>query len=82
IARRGADRLAALVRAAAEPMSFPNVSLSGGLFDDPPFRARVSRRVLELVQGAQIVDARYEPAVGALLLAYREAGRAIPELSE
>ncbi|HEY1881467.1 MAG TPA: BadF/BadG/BcrA/BcrD ATPase family protein [Candidatus Cybelea sp.] len=82
IARRGADRLAGLIRTAAEPIARPNISLLGGLFADPPFRERVSRRVLELVPAARIVDPRYEPALGALLLAYREIGRPIPELSE
>jgi N-acetylglucosamine kinase len=82
IERRGADRLAALIRTAAEPMRSPKVSLLGGVFAHPPFRARVARRVLELVPGARIVDPRYDPAAGALLLAYREIGRAIPELSE
>lgn len=81
IERRGADRLAALVRTAAETMRSPRVSLLGGLFAHEPFRERVARRVLELVPGARIVDPRYDPALGALLLAYRETGRAIPELS-
>ncbi|MFY9631843.1 MAG: BadF/BadG/BcrA/BcrD ATPase family protein [Candidatus Cybelea sp.] len=82
IARRGADRLAALIRTAAEPMRSPKLSLLGGLFAHQPFRARVARRVLELVPDARIVDPRYDPAAGALLLAYREIGAAIPELSE
>ena len=59
-------------------MRSPKVSLLGGLFAHQPFRARVARRVLELVPDARIVEPRYDPAAGALLLAYREIGRGDP----
>jgi N-acetylglucosamine kinase len=82
IALRGADRLARLIHAAAAPMRSPRIALLGGFFADEPFRARVAARAGELLPGAQIVEPRYDAAAGALLLAYREIGRAAPELSE
>lgn len=80
-AARGAERLAELVRAAAATLSLPKVSLLGGLFADQLFRADVIRAIRSLVAAAQIVEPKYEAAAGALLLAYREIGAAVPELS-
>jgi glucosamine kinase len=75
IADAGAGRLAALTRRAIEAGALPaTVALTGGTFADPGFRERVSARIREAVPGVQIVPPRYEPAAGALLLAYRELG--------
>jgi N-acetylglucosamine kinase-like BadF-type ATPase len=77
----GADRLAALARRALAPMRSKNVALSGGLFADAGFYERVSGAILTAVPGAQIRRAKYDPAAGALLLAYRECEMPIAELS-
>jgi glucosamine kinase len=74
IADAGAGRLAALVHRAIEAGAPATDALIGGAFADHGFRERVSTRILEAVPGAQIVRPRYEPAAGALLLAYRELG--------
>jgi glucosamine kinase len=81
IAERGADRLAALAARAMAFAAAPKVALIGGLFGDALLRAYLQRRIAELAPGAQVVEPRYEPAAGALLLAYRELGLAAPELS-
>jgi glucosamine kinase len=80
IAYRGAERLAVLVRAAVDAGAAPRVSFAGGVFADPGFRERVRAGVLQKLPSAQIVEARYEPAYGALLLAYRELGICMTEL--
>lgn len=74
IADEGADRLVALVRRAIRAGAPGRVALIGGTFADTGFRDRVSAGIREAVAGAQIVQARHQPAEGALLLAYRELG--------
>jgi glucosamine kinase len=74
IADAGAGRLAALAHRAIEAGAPATVALIGGTFADTGFRERVSARIRETVPGARIVQPRYEPAAGALLLAYRELG--------
>ena len=80
LAYRGADRLALLAARVVAAGAPPRCALVGGVFDDAGFRDRVSAGIAAAVPGAEIVRARYEPAQGALLLAYREAGREIAEL--
>jgi glucosamine kinase len=82
IAERGADRLAALVGVAVRAGAPPLVGLVGGVFADTAFRERLCGAIVAGVAGAEIVAARYEPAAGALLLAYREAGFETRELLE
>ena len=74
IADNGADRLATLAARAARACGVARVALSGGVFENADFRARVRDGILATLGDAEIVDARYEPALGALLLAYRELG--------
>jgi N-acetylglucosamine kinase-like BadF-type ATPase len=74
IADNGADRLATLTARAARTCGVARVALSGGVFENADFRARVRDGILATLGDAEIVDARYEPALGALLLAYRELG--------
>jgi glucosamine kinase len=81
IADAGAGRLAALTQRAVEAGAPATVALIGGTFADPPFRERVSARIRKAVPGVQIVRPRYEPAAGALLLAYRELGIPAQELN-
>lgn len=78
----GADRLAALAFAAAKRGFAPEVALAGGVFDDSGFRERVRDAVLERIPNARVAAARYSPAAGALLLAYRELGLDVTELRE
>jgi glucosamine kinase len=80
IAEAGAGRLAGLAQRAIEAGAPATVALIGGTFADTGFRERVSARIRAAVPGVQIVQPRYEPAAGALLLAYRELGVARPEL--
>jgi glucosamine kinase len=74
IADRGADRLAAVVRSALEAGAAPTVAFSGGMFADARFAQRLAAGIGEAFPAARIIAAKYEPSVGALLLAYREAG--------
>ncbi len=74
IADNGADRLATLAARAARACGVARVALSGGVFENADFRARVRDGILATLGDAEIVNARYEPALGALLLAYRELG--------
>ncbi len=80
LADRGADRLAALIRIAIAAGSPARVALVGGVFTDEALRDRVRTAILREIPNADIVEARYEPAYGALLLAYRELGLLVTEL--
>ncbi|MBV9718802.1 MAG: hypothetical protein JOZ77_05755 [Candidatus Eremiobacteraeota bacterium] len=82
IADAGADRLAALACVAIARVAAARVALVGGVFSNAYFRERVAAGIRRERNGAQIVDARYEPAYGALLLAYREGGSAVTELQQ
>jgi N-acetylglucosamine kinase-like BadF-type ATPase len=55
------------------------VGLSGGAFRSEPFFARVRERIAEVAPRADVVRARYDPAIGAALLAFRDAGVPPPE---
>jgi N-acetylglucosamine kinase len=81
LAYRGADRIAELVCKAVEAGVPPRVALVGGCFADAGFRDRVAAGVLASVPGAEIVQPQYDPAAGALLLAYRELGSGVTEVS-
>jgi glucosamine kinase len=74
IALRGADRLAALVGPAVEAGVPPTVACAGGMFRDEDFARRFERSVAAAIPTARVIAARYEPSIGALSMAYREAG--------
>jgi N-acetylglucosamine kinase-like BadF-type ATPase len=80
IAEEGADRLAALAHRLMAAMKEPRAALTGGLFADADFYERVRGGILAAMPSAQVGRAKYEPAAGALLLAYRELGLPAPEL--
>ncbi|HLY01826.1 MAG TPA: BadF/BadG/BcrA/BcrD ATPase family protein [Candidatus Cybelea sp.] len=80
IADSGADRLAVLARRALNEVNERRAALTGGLFADAGFYERVRRGILNVVPGAQVGHAKYEPAGGALLLAYQEVGLPVKEL--
>lgn len=82
IVERGAERIALLVKAAIAAGAPPRVAFVGGLFADAAFRKHVAEAILGALPNALIVEARYEPAYGALLLAYRELGRSVMELRQ
>ena len=81
IAEEGADRLAALAHRVLAATKEPRAALTGGLFADAGFYERVRGGILAAVPSAQVGRAKYEPAAGALLLAYRELGLSVPELA-
>ncbi len=76
----GAERLAALVCEAILSGAPPVVALCGGTFGDQDFAARVRDTIAAQVAGVTFSAPRYEPAAGALLLAYREGGLDVSEL--
>jgi N-acetylglucosamine kinase-like BadF-type ATPase len=81
-ANRGADRLATLAAAAIDAGAPPRVAFVGGVFADTGMRERVRGGILRRFPQAEIVESRYDPACGALLLAYRERGLGIAELAQ
>jgi N-acetylglucosamine kinase-like BadF-type ATPase len=82
LADRGADALATLACRALATMKERRVALAGGLFGDADFYERVRRGILAGVPRADVGHAKYEPAAGALMLAYRELGLHLPELRQ
>lgn len=74
LALEGAERLAALVRPAVEAGVPPLVACTGGMFDDPAFARHFTESIVASVPDANVIAARYDASVGALLMAYREAG--------
>jgi N-acetylglucosamine kinase-like BadF-type ATPase len=77
IAERGAGRLAELVGNAVEAGAHPVVACVGGMFEDAAFVERVYDGIAALSRSVSVIAPRGEPAAGALLLAYREAGLAV-----
>ncbi|HEY6236051.1 MAG TPA: BadF/BadG/BcrA/BcrD ATPase family protein, partial [Candidatus Elarobacter sp.] len=55
------------------------VAFAGGSFQNDAFFARTRERLAALAPHAQAVMPRYDPAVGAALLAFRDAGLTVPE---
>lgn len=68
----------ALTRLHLEDRAVP-VALAGGAFANDAFVARVRARLAALAPHALVVRARYEPAVGAALLAFEDAGMPVPD---
>ncbi len=79
---RGAAALAGLARAAldAHPSVPRRVAFAGGLFISPAYRSAVSQALAPMEPVIDIATARYEPAIGALLLAYARGGLGIREV--
>ncbi len=74
LVQRGAERLAQLAVRAIRSDAPPRVALCGGVFADEWFRRRVGDAIRAKIPDARVAPATYEPAFGALLLAYRAAG--------
>jgi len=77
----GANALAQLVGDAFAAGAPQRVALAGGMFSNAGFSSEVRSHIERTCRGVRIVEPMYEPAVGALLLAYREAGIARTEIS-
>jgi N-acetylglucosamine kinase-like BadF-type ATPase len=77
LVERGSGRLAELVGDAVAAGAYPRAACVGGMFSDPGFRTRVYDGIAALGSDIEIVEPAGEPASGALLLAYREAGLAV-----
>ncbi|MBV8491668.1 MAG: hypothetical protein JO199_14170 [Candidatus Eremiobacteraeota bacterium] len=82
IAARGAERLGSLAAGAIAAGAAPVVACTGGVFASGAFLESVRGAVARRQPGVRFVTPRFEPAAGALLLAYREAGLALePQLA-
>jgi glucosamine kinase len=74
LAERGASRLALLVHDAIAAGAPPKVACVGGMFTDSSYAEQVRSQILGSGFRVDVVPPVYEPAIGALLFAYREAG--------
>jgi N-acetylglucosamine kinase-like BadF-type ATPase len=81
LAYRGAERLATLACVLIERGIPARVALVGGVFSDLPVREHTCNSILRRYPRTEIVQPRYEPVYGALLLAYGEAGSSVRELA-
>ncbi len=81
IAQQGAERLAQLVGRVIDAGAAPRVAFTGGLLADARFEASLRAATFRISPTVAIEKVRYEPAYGALLLAYRELGIDIAELT-
>jgi N-acetylglucosamine kinase-like BadF-type ATPase len=83
IVAAASDALAELARSTVARLELREratpVALVGGAFANEPFFARTAERIAQLAPGAHAVRGRYEPAVGAALLAFADAGLDVPE---
>jgi glucosamine kinase len=81
IVERNAQRLVDLACLALSPIAERTVALTGGLFADAAFFDCVSAGIAARAPEARVARPMYEPAAGALLLAYRKLGIPVTELS-
>ncbi|HEY8298331.1 MAG TPA: BadF/BadG/BcrA/BcrD ATPase family protein [Candidatus Baltobacteraceae bacterium] len=74
--REAAGALATLAANAASRLALqsPHVAFIGGLTSGATMREAIARAVTERLPDAQVVQPQYDPAIGALLLAYKSAG--------
>ncbi|MHB8591744.1 MAG: BadF/BadG/BcrA/BcrD ATPase family protein [Vulcanimicrobiaceae bacterium] len=62
--------------------STPAVACLGGFFDDATIRSGFAQALRALLPGARLTRPLHAPVVGALLLAYREAGIPVATIEE
>ena len=78
-----AAALAALAAVALDRLELSRrrvpVAFSGGAFRSEPFFARTRERLRELAPEADAVTPRYDPAIGAALLAFADADLPVPD---
>lgn len=80
MADQGPERVAVLASCAIAAGAPAHVAFVGGVFADDRFRQGVRAAILRRIPEAEIVEPRYEPVYGALLLAYRERDLDVTEL--
>lgn len=79
--RSGANALAVLAKQAMHQagMSRGKIAVTGGMMQSSTYAGEVAAAVRDALPQCERVRPRYDPAVGALILAYRRAGVAVPE---
>jgi glucosamine kinase len=85
IVQRGAAMLSQLARVAVHNHGVragTPVACVGGLFENARFRELVDHGIRAAGRGTQVVGPKYEPVIGALILAYREGGAEVKEIAE
>jgi N-acetylglucosamine kinase-like BadF-type ATPase len=77
----GASALATLAMRAMERAELRDakVAFIGGMTQNAAYRNRIAHELQRLAPGAQLVEPRYDAAVGALVLAYERSGTPVPE---
>jgi N-acetylglucosamine kinase-like BadF-type ATPase len=85
IMQRAADDLADMARAAVlqagwDGDTFPAVVCGGVLDGSETLRTLVTQRLADVVPGAEPIDSRFAPVVGAALLAMRTASASTPDI--
>ncbi len=80
VVARGAAQLAAVAAAQVRRSGCTEVALGGGLAADVRYRDAIATEVMAGAPHARVVPARFDPARGALLLAYRASRRDVREL--
>jgi N-acetylglucosamine kinase-like BadF-type ATPase len=81
IVQRGAGQLAALALRALDALNLERVALVGGLVQDQRYYDEIAGTITRRRPQSRIVAPRYEPVGGALLMAYKEAGVPVRELT-
>jgi len=85
IVQRGAAMLSQLARVAVHNHGVragTPVASVGGLFFDPRFRELVDHGIRAAGRGTHVVAPKYDPVIGAVILAYREASIDVAEIVE
>jgi N-acetylglucosamine kinase-like BadF-type ATPase len=77
---KGAAWLGALAVRALDALQLDRAALCGGLFRERSYYDAVANAIVQRLPQTQIVPPKYEPVVGALLLAYNEAALPVGEL--
>jgi hypothetical protein len=60
-------------------MADAKVAFAGGLMQSGTYREQIADQMKRIAPHARLVEPRYDAAVGALILAYKEGGIPVPE---
>jgi N-acetylglucosamine kinase-like BadF-type ATPase len=71
--------LASLALSVALDLQARTIACVGGVFAYPNLRDMVATEIVRRWPEANVVEPKYDPEIGALILAYREAGVTVPE---
>jgi glucosamine kinase len=74
--------LASLALSVALELQATTIACVGGVFSYPKLREMVTIEIRRRWPEANVVEAKYAPEIGALILAYREAGVTVPDAFE